>query len=164
MTTQTTNVVEQEADTIRVYVPISRRRVAERQFAVNKAFAIADIGIKTAQAVMGFLAMVPPNIPGSIGAGILGATQAAVVAAKQPKFHAGRFTQSGNLVTDEQPAILRRGEVVVPSPMVASAGGPEAVRERLRSPVGMAAPTMLVADFADRRVTVPLSRAEPPNT
>lgn len=135
------------------------RRAAKRQFAVNKAFAIADIGIKTAQAVMGFLAMVPPNIPGSIGAGILGATQAAVVAAKQPKFHAGRFTQSGNLVTDEQPAILRRGEVVVPSPMVASAGGPEAVRERLRSPVGMAAPTMLVADFADRRVTVPLSRA-----
>lgn len=135
------------------------RKAAKRQFAVNKAFAIADIGIKTAQAVMGFLAMVPPNIPGSIGAGILGATQAAVVAAKQPKFHAGRFSQSGNLVTDEQPAILRRGEVVVPSPMVASAGGPEAVRERLRSPVGSAAPMTLVADFADRRVTVPLSRA-----
>lgn len=134
------------------------RMAARKQFAINKAFALGDIAIKTAQAVVGFLAMVPPNPVGAVFAGVTGATQAAIVAARQPTFHAGRFARQGNLVTDEQPAILRRGEVVVPSPMVAAAGGPEAVRERLQGG-GSSPNVMLVADFQDRRVTVPLARA-----
>lgn len=134
------------------------RMAARKQFAINKAFALGDIAIKTAQAVVGFLAMVPPNPVGAVFAGVTGATQAAIVAARQPTFHVGRFTRQGNLVTDEQPAILRRGEVVVPSPMVAAAGGPEAVRERLQGG-GSSPNVMLVADFQDRRVTVPLARA-----
>lgn len=135
------------------------RMAARKQFAINKAFALGDIAIKTAQAVVGFLAMVPPNPVGAAFAGVTGATQAAIVAARQPTFHVGRFTRQGNLVTDEQPAILRRGEVVVPSPMVAAAGGPEAVRERLQGGGGSGPNVMLVADFQDRRVTVPLARA-----
>ena len=135
------------------------RMAARKQFGINKAFALGDIAIKTAQAVMGFLTLVPPNVPGAVGAGITGATQAAIVAARQPTFHSGRFSRQGTLVTDEQPAILRRGEVVVPSPMVARAGGPEAVRERLQGNGSGAPPIMLVADFQDRRVTVPLARA-----
>ncbi len=134
------------------------RMAARKQFAINKAFALGDIAIKTAQAVVGFLSMVPPNPVGAVFAGVTGATQAAIVAARQPTFHVGRFTRQGNLVTDEQPAILRRGEVVVPSPMVAAAGGPEAVRERLQGG-GSSPNVMLVADFQDRRVTVPLARA-----
>lgn len=132
------------------------REAALQAFKVQKAFALTDIAIKTAQAIVGFLAGPVPNPIGAIGASITGAAQAAVVASQTPSFHSGRFGAA--MASDESPAILRRGEVVVPSPLVRSAGGPEAVRDRLEAPSANA-PITLVADFGDRRVTVPLARA-----
>lgn len=133
------------------------REAALQAFRVSKGFALTDIAIKTAQAIVGFLGMLPPNPVGAASAAIVGATQAAAVAAQRPSFHAGRFGSAG-MSGDEFPAIIRRGEVVIPSPLVASAGGPEAVRDRLEAPQA-SAPVTLVADFGDRRVIVPLGRA-----
>lgn len=132
------------------------RAAALQAFKVSKGFALTDVAIKTAQAIVGFLAATPPNPIGAASAAIVGATQAATIAAQRPSFHAGRFGSA--MAGDEMPATIRRGEVVVPSPLVASAGGPEAVRDRLESPAA-SAPVQLIADFGDRRVIVPLGRA-----
>ena len=132
------------------------RAAALQAFKVSKGFALTDVAIKTAQAIVGYLAATPPNPIGAASAAIVGATQAAAVAAQRPSFHAGRF--GGAMAGDEMPATIRRGEVVVPSPLVASAGGPEAVRDRLEGPAA-SAPVQLIADFGDRRVIVPLGRA-----
>lgn len=132
------------------------RAAALQAFKVSKGFALTDVAIKTAQAIVGYLAATPPNPIGAASAAIVGATQAATIAAQRPSFHAGRFGSA--MAGDEFPATIRRGEVVVPSPLVASAGGPEAVRDRLESPAA-SAPVQLIADFGDRRVIVPLGRA-----
>ena len=89
------------------------RRIKREQAKANKLYALFDIGIKTAMAVIGFLATLPPNVPGAIAAGITGAIQAAVVLAKP------------------LPA-LARGGVVMPTPggtpfIAGEAGMPEAI-------------------------------------
>lgn len=131
------------------------REAARRAFQYAKAFAIVDVAIKTAQAIMNaFTFPTPVGVAlGVAAATIAGVTQAAAIASQQPSFHSGRFTSQ----PDEVAARLKRGEVVVPAPMVVAAGGPERVRERLEAP--SSAPTVLVADMGDRRVMVPLRRA-----
>ncbi len=49
--------------------------------------------------------------------------QIAVISGQKPRLHAG-----GQVYADEQPAVLRRGEVVVPAPVVRQSGGADAVR------------------------------------
>lgn len=62
-----------------------------KQAKADKAQAIFNIGLATAQAVISALAMVPPNIPLSILAGITGAAQlAAVIAKPLPKYAKGK--------------------------------------------------------------------------
>jgi len=65
-----------------------------KQAKLDKAQAIFNIGLSTAQAIISALAMIPPNIPLSIIAGITGAAQLATVIAKPlPKYASGK--QSG---------------------------------------------------------------------
>jgi hypothetical protein len=61
-----------------------------KQAIQDKAQAIFNIGLSTAQAIMSALAMTPPNIPLSISAGITGAVQLGLAASKPiPKFAKG---------------------------------------------------------------------------
>lgn len=56
---------------------------AKEQFKINKAFALSDIAMKTASAIIGYHAMTPPRPGMAIAAGIIGAAQFAAVAAQQ---------------------------------------------------------------------------------
>jgi len=134
------------------------REAAEKAFRVSQAFALTDVAIKTAQAIMNaFTFPTPVGVAlGVAAASLAGVTQAAAIAAQQPSFHAGLYGQGG-LAADEVAATVRRGEVVVPAPTVMAAGGPEAVRDRVEG--GSSGPTILYARMDDRTVMVPLSRS-----
>lgn len=84
-------------------------------FGNNQAFAIADIGIKTAQGVMQALATLPPPF-GQIQAGLIAATGAAQVAnVRKQKFADGTefVTGPGTSRSDSVPAMLSVGERVI---------------------------------------------------
>jgi hypothetical protein len=134
------------------------REAAEKAFRVSQAFALTDVAIKTAQAIMNaFTFPTPVGVAlGVAAASLAGITQAAAISAQQPSFHAGLYGQGG-LAADEIAATVRRGEVVVPAPTVMAAGGPEAVRDRVEG--GGSGPTILYANMDGRRVMVPLTRA-----
>jgi hypothetical protein len=136
----------------------SGRQAARKAFEWSKAFALADVAVKTAQAVMNaFTFPTPVGVAlGVAAATIAAATQVAAITAQQPSFHAGLYGQGG-LAADEIAATVRRGEVVVPAPTVMAAGGPEAVRDRVEG--GGSGPTILYANMDGRRVMVPLTRA-----
>ena len=131
-----------------------QRRAALAVFAIQKGLAIADIAVKTAQSFMAALTIPPPagEVLGALNVAA-GVAAAATVAAQQPSFHAGLF-QGRGLASDEVRAVVKTGEVVVPRPMVDRAGGPDAVRSRVDQP--MTGGTTVIADFASRRVLVPL--------
>ena len=62
-----------------------------KQAKLDKEQALFNIALSTAQAVIAALAMVPPNIPLSIFAGVTGAAQAIAVASKPlPKYAKGK--------------------------------------------------------------------------
>ena len=131
------------------------RRAAMVMFAIQKGLALADIAVHTAVASIAALEAGP--VAGAVLAGLTvaaGAAAAASVAAQQPTFHTGLFSGSRSLAADETRAILKTGEVVIPRPMVDRAGGPDHVRQRVDG--GGSGGTTLVADFASRRVVVPL--------
>ena len=134
------------------------REAAEKAFRVSQAFALTDVAIKTAQAIMNaFTFPTPVGVAlGVAAASLAGITQAAAISAQQPSFHAGLYGQGG-LAADEVAATVRRGEVVVPAPTVMAAGGPEAVRSRVEGG-GSDVPPVFLARFDDRTVMVPLSR------
>lgn len=136
----------------------SGREAARKAFEWSKAFALTDVAIKTAQAIMNaFTFPTPVGVAlGVAAASLAGVTQAAAIAAQQPSFHAGLYGQGG-LAADEIAATVRRGEVVVPAPTVMAAGGPEAVRDRVEG--GGSGPTILYAQLDGRTVMVPLTRA-----
>jgi len=131
------------------------RRAAHVMFGIQKALALADIAVHTAVASVAALEAGP--VAGAVLAGLTvaaGAAAAASVAAQQPSFRSGLWSGSRGLASDEVRAVVRQGEVVVPSSMVERAGGPEAVRERVDG--GPRGATTLIADFASRRVVVPM--------
>lgn len=93
---------------------------AEKIAIFNKALQVANATIATAQAIIGYLAMVPitpVNIGLSIAAGIAGALQvAAIIAAPIPKFAEGTpSVQGGTAGRDSVHALLMPGERVVPT-------------------------------------------------
>ena len=63
-------------------IDAKRRALARKEAIANKAFAIFDIGVKTAMGIMGALGMLPPRPGLATAIGILGAAQLAAVAAK----------------------------------------------------------------------------------
>lgn len=67
-----------------------RRKILERQARQDKAYAIVNSIINTAQGVVAALTSTPPNIPLSIAVGIIGAAQTALIASQQiPQFYKG---------------------------------------------------------------------------
>lgn len=67
-----------------------------KQAKLDKEQALFNIALSTAQAVIAALAMVPPNIPLSIFAGVTGAAQAIAVASKPlPKYAKGKKAGGG---------------------------------------------------------------------
>ena len=63
----------------------------QKQAKADKQQALFNIAMSTAQAVIAALASVPPNVPLSISAGVIGAIQAAAVAAKPlPRYAKGK--------------------------------------------------------------------------
>jgi hypothetical protein len=67
-----------------------RRQILNRQARQEKAFAITQSIINTAQGVVSALAMTPPNVPLSVAIGVIGAAQTALIASQQiPQFYKG---------------------------------------------------------------------------
>jgi tape measure domain-containing protein len=84
-----------------------RRQILNRQARQEKAFAITQSIINTAQGVVSALAMTPPNVPLSIAIGVIGAAQTALIASQQiPQFYKGveNSQYEGWAIKDEQGA------------------------------------------------------------
>ena len=128
------------------------KEAARIAYGINQAAALTNIAIYTAEAVAK-AAGAPPLIAVAL---LTGAAAAASVAATPPPFHTGRFAQP-SLLSDEQTATLRRGEVVVPAPTVMAAGGPERIRERVERSSSEVMTTIRL-DFTDRAVVQPLTK------
>jgi hypothetical protein len=137
-------------------------RKAIRELAVaQKAAAIFDVAIKGVQAVMAALTVPPPaGTALAVVAGAAAVASAAAVAAQPlPSFHTGRFAGAIQPVQpDEGPALLRRGEVVVPATTVAANGGVDQVRRRLGESSEGGGRVNVFLDLTDRTVRVPLAR------
>lgn len=129
------------------------KEAARAAFGINKAAALANIAIHTAEAI----AAASPVVPLMVAAGIAGAAEAAVVAATPPPFHAGLYGGARPTMSDEYDARLRQGEVVVPAPTVMAAGGPERIRERVERSSTQTVTTIRL-DFTDRSVVQPLTK------
>lgn len=97
-----------------------RRALLSRQAKQEKAFAITQSIINTAQGVISALAMTPPNVPLSIAIGVIGAAQTALIASQQiPQFYKGTdnapegmaWTQErgAELITDKQGRVKSLG-------------------------------------------------------
>lgn len=75
------------------------REIRNRQAKANKNIALFNIALNTAQGIVAALTSVPPNIPLSIGIGIIGAAQLAVVASQQiPQYFRGTDNHKGGLM------------------------------------------------------------------
>jgi hypothetical protein len=136
----------------------ARGKEALRSLAVaQKAAALFDIGIRTAQAVMSALTL--PGPAGVIAAALVGvagvASAAAVAASPVPTFHSGRY---GASMANDVAATLLPREVVVPAPTVAANGGADGVRRALRGGGNGDGVTVLRLDLTDRTIRAPLVR------
>jgi hypothetical protein len=92
----------------------AQRRAALLAFGVQKAAAVAQIAINTAQAVMNMLATMPgpAGIAASIAVGITGAAQAAMVASqKPPKLYGGGRVE--DRAGDAVPIVAHANEGIV---------------------------------------------------
>ncbi len=92
-------------------------RIREKQFRVNKAFAIADTIINTSQSIMKVLAQGGIfAVPLSIAIGALGAAQVAMIASTQPGFADGTppggYTVPSGYNDDSFPVSAKSGETV----------------------------------------------------
>ena len=75
------------------------RDIRNRQAKANKNIALFNIALNTAQGIVAALTSVPPNVPLSIGIGIIGAAQLAVVASQQiPQYFRGTDNHKGGLM------------------------------------------------------------------
>jgi len=82
-------------------------------FGENKAFAIADIGLKTAQGIMNALANVPPPL-NFVQAGVIGAIGGAQIAkASQQKFENGGVVQGQSRTGDKIQVGANAGEMFI---------------------------------------------------
>jgi tape measure domain-containing protein len=82
-------------------------------FGENKAFAIADIGLKTAQGIMNALANVPPPL-NFVQAGLIGAIGGAQIAkASQQKFQFGGVVQGQSRTGDKIQVGANAGEMFI---------------------------------------------------
>lgn len=67
-----------------------RKQIAIREFKAQKAQALFNIAINTAQGIVSALASTPPNVPLSIAIGAIGLVQAGVVASREiPQYWTG---------------------------------------------------------------------------
>jgi len=112
-----------------------QRKIMLRFFRAEQALSIAQIGMNTAEAITKAQAVYAPGTPASIAATILalatGATQAAVVASKQPPtFH------MGGMAPDEMGARVLRGEAILDRATVRRLGGEQGVKELQQKPKG----------------------------
>lgn len=96
-------------------IELYQRREAAK---ADKKKAIFDIAIRTAIAIVSALTSIPPNIPLSVAVGVIGATQAAAVAAKSlPKYAKGTelVKGDGTRTSDSIHSLLSKDERVVPA-------------------------------------------------
>lgn len=85
-----------------------QRAIKKRQAEQQKANAIFNILINTAQGIVSALASTPPNVPLSIAIGAIGAVQAGIVAAQQvPEFWKGtdNAPEGWALVDEKRPEV-----------------------------------------------------------
>lgn len=112
-----------------------QKRIATEQFNVNKVLQLANIGINTAAAIVGFLANPggPAGVGLSIAAGVTGAVQAALIAATPaPSFANGveNFTVPPGYPNDSFPIMVQSGETVdVKTPAQQSASNNQPVKQ-----------------------------------
>lgn len=132
-------ISEEEYSNARKAIELKRdketRKLKAEEAKANKAAALFDIAINTARGIVAALTSVPPNVPLSITIGVIGALQAATVAAKDiPKFGDGtesspegwaevgekgrelKIDPSGKAeVVDHSYRYLKRGTKIIPN-------------------------------------------------
>lgn len=145
-----------EIETQKTREKVTKKRLLQ-MFRMEQAQAIADIAIKTAQAVMTGAAMFGPppisplGVAAAISAGVLGATQAAMVAAqKPPSFHSGGVISGAALQPDEQMIVARQGEAILNQRAVEAIG--EQGVDRLNQGAGNAGGTTVQQIVFEGRV------------
>lgn len=133
-----------------------------KQWATNKAFAIAQGLVNTALSVSNAFASAGNPVVGGIMAGIaavVGAAQVAVIAAQPaPSFHRGGMVQamhSGGLSRDEAFIRIREGEErgILSPQGVAAAGGPSGVHAMNRGEHAGGVQTVVVVSKVNNRTT-----------
>jgi len=94
--------IEKDQETRDKILRDKQKKEKEKQAVANKAFAIADITINTASAIVAAL----PNIPLSIAIGVLGAAQlATAIATPIPKFaEGGEMKHDGLMMINDHPS------------------------------------------------------------
>lgn len=107
-------------------IAADNKKAQEVIFKASKAAALADIAIKTAQAIAAANLIVIPGLRGAAIASAVatGAAQTATVLSQQPKFHSG-----GMIGPDEVSITAQRGEAVLDRRTVRNIGGEEGVRQ-----------------------------------
>lgn len=94
------------------------RELRRKKAQADRDQAVFNILLNTAQGVTAALTSIPPNIPLSIAIGITGAIEAALTRSRPlPKFAKGKYNLDGpgTATSDSIPAMLSRGESVVPT-------------------------------------------------
>ena len=115
-------LIEAAGDNAEAVTALERQKAEEinaikvKEAKANKAFAIFDIALKTAQAIIGFLANPsgPAGVALSIAAGVIGAIQIGAVAAQPLPALAEGGLIGGNPGVDQNLAMVSRGEFVMP--------------------------------------------------
>lgn len=134
----------------------AQHRIMRRQFAAQKAVAIANATINTAVAVSKTLSeyAYPTNI--ILGALTLaaGIAEVAVISAQKPTFHTGGVVQPAQAAApDEVPATLMAGEGVLTRRGVQALGGEQAVQAVNRgAPMPASSSTVTAIAMLDGRV------------
>jgi hypothetical protein len=127
------------------------RRAKKKQFAIEKAAAIASATISMFQAIASNLTIPPIAVGAALAAvaGAAGAVQIGLIAAQQPKFHRGgilpdEIAQSG--MTTRQ----NESTAVLTAQAMRALGGQEGINRANAGQAPAAAPTYLVVDGAPR--------------
>jgi len=93
-----------------------RKKALREQAKDTRALAVFDIVLNTARSIMSFLAQTPPNVPGSIAAGVAGALQlSTAITQPLPAFATGTvdLKGEGTETSDSIVARLSKGESVI---------------------------------------------------
>jgi len=140
LTEQQRSALEAQRDAEILRVEQKKRESQRKQFIVNKAIALAEIAISTAQGIAKTLAAIPmpAALPFTIAAGLIGAAQAAVVLAQpMPAFDKGTDNApSTPFLVGEKGAefVTHKGETqLVDKPTVMSNMGGAVVTSRIET-------------------------------